>query len=274
MTGTPATERSAATPTDFTVLCCRPDQSLPQLRPADSPATGASGQIQRSASDELPDPPKIAAALGRVLQAAAPHETHFVGRRPGKAIDGLLTGRILVVGDDADLAAVVLRLLRKDLLGSVEVAYATSGQRTPVTDLWDLPRGLDAVTMAAGGEVDLVPLVRDDVGGVLVGVGYLGPVNGTVYVDEHRVLRGSAHRLRVEPDREKGLAVTITRRRFVGVGRRPKTTLGRAVQIGSMPTTVVRDGIPYERPMDRWTFYKHTEPLRLVRGVLSIGRSG
>ena len=48
----------------------------------------------------------------------------MVGRRPGKAIDGLLTGRMLVVGDDADLAAVALRLLRKDLLGAVEVAFA------------------------------------------------------------------------------------------------------------------------------------------------------
>jgi hypothetical protein len=40
------------------------------------------------------------------------------------------------------------------------------------------------------------------------------------------------------------------------------------VQIGTVATTVVRDGIPYDRPMDRWTFYKHTEPLRLVRGVI------
>ncbi|MEP6561516.1 MAG: hypothetical protein ABJD68_10660, partial [Nakamurella sp.] len=52
--------------------------------------------------------------------AAEPAVSH-VGRRQGKAIDGLLTGRVLVVGDDADLAAIVLRLLRKDLLGTVEV---------------------------------------------------------------------------------------------------------------------------------------------------------
>lgn len=216
----------------------------------------------------MQDTPKVGAAIRAILAAADRQERHYVGRRPGKSIDGLLTGRLLVVGDDADLAAVVLRLLRKNLLGSVEIAYAAPARRTPVTDLWDLPTGVPAVKMAGSGEVDLVPLVRDDVGGLIVGVGYLGPVNGTVYVDEHRVLRGAAHRLRVEPDREKGLAVTVTRRRFAGIGRRRKTTLGRAVQIGTMPTTVVRDGIPYGRPMDRWTFYKHTEPLRLVRGVL------
>jgi hypothetical protein len=229
-------------PSAFTVLCCRPGRSDPL------------------------DTTKAAAAIAGLIDACAPAEVQFVGRRPGKQIDPLLTGRVLVIGDDADLAAVVLRLLRKELLGSVEIAYA-SPRRTPVTDLWDLPLGIESVYLAAAGEVDPVPLVRDDVGGVLVGVGYLGPVNGTVYVDERRVLRGSAQRLRVEPDREKGLAVTVTHRRFAAIGRRPKTTLGRAVQIGTTATTVVSDGIGYPRPMERWTFYKHTEPLRLVRGV-------
>lgn len=205
--------------------------------------------------------------MDRILAACSGYPVQWVGRRPGKPIDGLLAGRVLVVGDDADLAAVALRLLRRGLLGSVEVAFAAA-RRTPVTGLWDLPHGVPAARLAATGEVDLVPLVRDDVGGVLVGVGYLGPVNGTVYVDEHRVLRGAAHRLRVEPDRDKGLAVTVTQRQIAGIGRRPKTTLGRAVQIGTVATTVVRDGIPYARPMERWTFYKHTEPLRLVRGMI------
>ena len=210
----------------------------------------------------------MAATFDRILAACSAREIHFVGRRPGKAIDGLLTGRLLVIGDDADLAAVVLRLLRKDLLGSVEVAYAPAA-RTPVVDLWVLPYGTAAIPFAASGSVDCVvdevPLVRDDVGGVLVGVGYLGPLTGTVYVDEHRVLHGAAQRLRVTPDRTKGLAVTVSRRRIIGIGPRPTTTLGRAVQIGTAPTTVLRDGIAYDRPMDRWTFYKHTEPLRLVR---------
>ncbi len=225
-----------------------------------------SGQTGGETPDPPPDAPKVAAAISTIVAATAPNRVHFVGRRPGKSIDGLLTGRILVVGDDADLAAVVLRLLRRDRLGEVEIVFAASA-RTPVTDLWGLPLGVRAVELAANGEVDLVPLVRDDVGGVLVGVGYLGPVDGTVYVDEHRVLRGAAHRLRVEPDREKGLAVTVIQRRFAGLGKAQRITRGRAVQIGSTPTTVVRDGISYDRPMDRWTFYKHTEPLRLVRGV-------
>ncbi len=248
------------------MLCCRPAPVESAPAPIGDEIAGESG-LSNSTTAVLEDVPKVAAAITSIVQAAAPNPVHYVGRRPGKPVDGLLTGRILVVGDDADLAAVVLRLLRKDRLDQVEVAYASPGGRTPVTDLWDLPVGVGAVQLAARGEVDLVPLVRDDVGGVLVGVGYLGPVNGTVYVDEHRVLRGAARRLRVVPDREKGLAVTVIRRRFGGLGKVKKITLGRAVQIGSTPTTVVRDGIPYDRPMDRWTFYKHTEPLRLVRGL-------
>lgn|GEM_PF-1403210 len=264
-------------PSVLTVLCCRPappanGASAPPGRLSDRVSGRPAGPIAGADQGDEPivaaDEPKTAAAIAKILAACAPLDVHFVGRRPGKQIDPLLAGRVLVVGDDADLAAVALRLLRKDLLGSVEIAYASPGRRTPVTDLWDLPLGPDAVRLAHTSEVDLVPLVRDDVGGVLVGVGYLGPVSGTVYVDERRVLRGAAHRLRVEPDREKGLAVTVTRRRFIGIGRRPTTTLGRAVQIGTVPSTVVRDGIPYPRPMDRWTFYKHTEPLRLVRGVV------
>lgn len=270
--------------TSFSVICCRPDPaggvatgtSPNSSDPTDSDPTDSDpGARDPGANRGVTAGPRAAAddqasraALLQVMRACAGQPAHFVGRRPGKQIDDLLTGRLLVVGDDADLAAVVLRLLRTQRLGAVEVAYASPRRRTPVSDLWDLPRGVPAVDLARSGEVDLVPLVRDDVGGVLVGAGYLGPVNGTAYVDELRVLRGPALRIKVEPDREKGLAVTVIHRRPLGIGRRPKTVPGRAVQIGTVPTTVVRDGIPYARPMDRWTFYRHTEPLRLVRGMV------
>ena len=68
------------------------------------------------------------------------------------------------------------------------------------------------------------------------------------------------------PHPDKGLAVTVAAHRVAGIlGPRPRTTLGRAVQIGMAPTTVRLDGREHPRPMDRWTFYRHTEPLRLVR---------
>ena len=189
-----------------------------------------------------------------------------MGRRPGKEIDGLLTGRVLVIGDDADLAAVAQRLLRRDCWGRSR-SPTRHRRRTPVTDLWALPHGVAAVDLARTGEVDPVPLVRDDVGGVLVGAGSLRPVNGTVYVDEHRVLGGPADRIEVEPDPAKGLAVTVIHRGSSASagGRAPPS--GVRCRSAPPPTTVIRDGVTYPRPMDRWTFYKHTEPLRLVRGL-------
>lgn len=179
----------------------------------------------------------------------------------------MLDGRLVVLGDDEDLAAVVLRLLRTERLASVIVAFA-SDVPTAVTDLWSLPLGGAAVDLALGGDPDLVPIVRDDVGGVLVGLASMSGVDGTVYVDETRVLSGRARHLLVEPDTAKGLTVTVIPHRLIGFGRRSRTFTGRAVQIGTIPTLVISDGRPSERKMDRWTFYKHTEPLRLVRGVL------
>jgi hypothetical protein len=202
-----------------------------------------------------------------ILAAVPDAAIHPVGPQPGKQIDPLLTGRVLVVGSDADLAAVALRLLRKDRLGSVELAYATTGP-TPVVRQHRLPTGPAAVQLARDGRADEVVLVRDDVGGVLVGRGEIGPITGgTVFVDEHNVLRGRAERITVTPDPARGLAVTVTRRRRVAglFGPRPVTTLGRAVQLGMAPTAVRLDGRDHPRPMDRWTFYKHTAPLRLVR---------
>jgi hypothetical protein len=203
-----------------------------------------------------------------MLEACADLPVHEVGPRPGKEIDDLLTEQVVVIGEDADLAAVVLRLLRRGALRSVIVAYAAV-RATAVTEIWSLPAGPAAIGLARKGEVDAVPLIRDDAGGVLVGVAQLTPVQGTVYVDENRVLSGSAQSVLVEPDPSGRVAVTIAKRRFLGtVGRRPVTVVGRAVEFGLGPgTAIIRDGVPYPRPMKRWVYYRHTEPLRLVRGV-------
>jgi hypothetical protein len=224
----------------MTVVCCRPNRES-----AEADAT-------------------VREALARCRA----DDVTFVGPRPGKEIDDVLdTDRVLVIGVDSDLAAVVLRLLRTERLNSVVVGYACD-VATSVTDLWSLPRGAAAVDLAMAGDPDIVPIVRDDVGGVLVGLGSLFPIQGTVYVDENRILSGGAAHLLVEPDTEKGLAVTVIPRRMLGFGRRARTFKGRAVQIGTVPAMVVSDGKVFDRRMDRWTFYKHTEPLRLIRGVL------
>ncbi|WP_093943867.1 hypothetical protein [Actinoalloteichus hoggarensis] len=200
---------------------------------------------------------------------------HRVSATPGKSeIDPLLTGlpeaRLLVHGTDADLAAVVLRLLRRELLGSVAVGYVPAEASSVVADLWGLPardpgRALD---LALSGDPDRVPLIRDDVGGVLLGRGVLGPLRGVAYCDDELVLRGQAGRLEVTPDpgAGEGLLVRTVRRSLFG--GRGASAAGRAVQIGCLPTRVVRDGVTHARPVNKWIWYRHTEDLRLVRGLV------
>jgi hypothetical protein len=218
-------------------------------------------------AEAAPDPAGQQPGLGSVLAALGDEQIHWVGRRPGKEIDHLLSGRILVIGDDTDLAAVASRLQRRELLADVVVAYAPV-RRTAVADLWSLPVGARAVPLARHGDPDLVPFLRDDNGGVLVGEATIGPLRGPVYIDEFRLLNGPARGLIVQPDAAKGLTVTLIHRRFGMLGRRSVTQQGRAVQIGTTPATLIADGRERDRQVERWTYYKHTEPMRLVRGVV------
>ncbi|MDT7712543.1 MAG: hypothetical protein QOG46_1232, partial [Pseudonocardiales bacterium] len=89
-----------------------------------------------------------------------------------------LNGRRLVVcGTDADLAAVLLRLLRTEALGAVPVGYVPVEASSAVARLWDLPVvPAAAASLALCGDPDSVPLVRDDAGGVLVGRGVVAPL--------------------------------------------------------------------------------------------------
>ncbi len=188
--------------------------------------------------------------------------------RPGRAdLDPLLAElgdrRLVVCGTDADLAAVLLRLLRTETLAAVAVGYVPLEASSAVARLWGLPMvPAAAASLALRGDPDRVPLVRDDSGGVLVGRGVVAPLDGVAYCDDQVVLRGRATRLEVTPDRELGLMVAVARRGILR--RRVRHTAGRAVQLGCTPTDVWRDGVA-ARTTDRWTWYRHTEDWNLIR---------
>ncbi len=190
-----------------------------------------------------------------------------VPARPGRddladVLDGLDGRRLVVCGTDADLAAVVLRLLRTELLPTVPVGYVASEAPSAVARLWGLPVApADAAAVALGAAPRPVPLLRDDAGGVLVGLGAVRAVRGVAYCDDEPVLRGAATRIEVTPDPRHGLLVRVVSRRLLR--RRVRVAAGRAVQLGCRPTEVVRDGVP-DRTRDRWTWYRHTEDLRLA----------
>jgi len=196
--------------------------------------------------------------------------------RPGRTeLDPVLAEhsprRIVVAGTDADLAAVLLRLLRTERL-DVEVAYLPHA-RSPASAAWGLPTGAAAAALAVSGTAAPVPLVRDDTGGVLVGRGEIRDVRGECYCDETLVLRGHARRLVVTPG-PGGIAVragwsgraadgrvrAVPARAPRGAG----SATGRAVQVGCEPAIVVADGVPHPRPIPRRTWYRHTTDWLLV----------
>jgi hypothetical protein len=191
-----------------------------------------------------------------------------VPARPGReqlaeVLAGLDGRRLVVCGTDADLAAVLLRLLRISSL-EVPVGYVPSSATSAVARLWGLPvEPTAAAERALHGRPDRVPLVRDDAGGVLVGLGVVRPLQGVAYCDDEVVLRGQASRLDVVPDRELGLVVRVVRRGLLG-RRAVRQAAGRAVQLGCVPTDVWRDGVA-DRTTERWTWYRHTEDWHLIR---------
>lgn len=195
-----------------------------------------------------------------------------VAARPGRDELALVLAeltapsRLVVAGTDADLAAVVLRLLRTERLAAVPVAYLPVSAESGVAAVWGLPTGAaEAGELALRGEPDPVPLVRDDVGGVLLGRGALTPMRGTVYCDDTLVLRGQANRLEVTPLAPDGVAVRAVR---VGIlGLRSASAVGRAVSVGCLPAGVLADGVAHPRTVSRWNWYRHTDPWRLVRGL-------
>lgn len=202
-----------------------------------------------------------ASRLARVPAALASVPAVRVPARPGRGdLDPLLDEhsprRLIVAGTDADLAAVLVRLLRRDLL-DVEVAFVPTRRRSPAAAAWGLPTDRSAAAaLALDGSAAAVPLIRDDSGGVLVGRGEIRGLRGETYCDDTLVLRGSVRRLVARPGPGGVSAVP---------GRGVRAATGRALQTGCVGARVVVDGVPHPREVTRWTWYRHTADWRLVR---------
>lgn len=200
-------------------------------------------------------------------------EVREVAAKPGKSVvDPLLkalNGRRLVVhGTDADLAAIVLRIMRLDLLGGTAVGFVPA-ERSVIPKLWGVPADpAAAARVAIGGEIDPIPLIRDDAGGVLLGLGVLRSVRGVAYCDDTTVLRGRASRVEVTPDPQGGEGLVVRVIHHGLLRNRVETTRGRAFQVGCLPVIPELDGVTFKRDVSRWTWYRHTADLRVVRGVL------
>ena len=121
-----------------------------------------------------------------------------------------------MVGSDADLAAVLTRLLRADRL-DVEVGHGT----------------MVGAGRARRGTARRVPLIRDETGHVIVGSAEWrgedgAPLHGEAVVDDTQLFDGEVAGVRVEPTPAMpGLRASVT-----GPGRR-RWVAGRAAQLGT-----------------------------------------
>ena len=175
--------------------------------------------------------------------------------------------RLVVVGADADLAAVLSRLLRAERL-DVELAYVPR-RRTPATRVYRLPAGRRAARRARRGSARRVTLIRDETGLVVVGrAGWLPAggrqlIHGEAVVDDTPLFDGDVAGVCIEPTLAvPGLRASVKNRAH-RIWRR--WVAGRAVQLGSTGAAVVRDGVPAARASRRSTFYRHVEGWLLVR---------
>jgi hypothetical protein len=165
-------------------------------------------------------------------------------------------GSVRLRGPVPALAAVLAQLLKADRSAQVPVAWEPAGDR----DSLSLARDLGVGT----GEERELCLVRDDHGGVLLHHGRIEAAGDgrrslsrriglAAHHDDITVADGEITRIDVRPDWRAVDTIGVT---VMTQPLRPtRHTSGRALQVASDPARVVRDGVPYPRPVSRWTWY-------------------
>lgn len=171
--------------------------------------------------------------------------------------------RVVVIGGDAALAAVLTHLLRHERL-DVELAYVPE-TRTPACKIYRLDHGSKAAKHAMEGTARPTPLIRDDLGVALVGLALLtGPegekLTGETYVDQQLLFSGVANGVEICPT---ATAPGLQAARIGGFRR--KWAKGRAAQTGAVSARLVRDGILERKTLKRSTFYRDVNDWLLVR---------
>ena len=185
------------------------------------------------------------------------------GLAPGQAPDrGVVApaaeaDALLVRGPVPALAAVLTTLWKAGRTADVPVSWEPAGGG----DSTALARALGIGT----GVARELGLVRDDHGGVLLHHGRLEAagddrrrplarrLGAQAHHDAAKIADGQITRIDVRPDWRAVDTLDVT---VMTLPLRPgRRTSGRAVQIACDPARVVRDGVPYPRPVSRWTWY-------------------
>jgi hypothetical protein len=176
--------------------------------------------------------------------------------RPGDVAGAADAERVLVRGPVHALSAVLTVLLKAGRTAAVPVAWEPAADR----DSTGLARDLG---IGVGQPRDLT-LVRDDHGGVLLHHGRIEAAGDgrrslsrrlglQAHHDDIKVADGEVTRLDVRPDWRAVDTIGVTV--MVQPLRPTQRTSGRALQVASDPARIVRDGVPFPRPVNRWTWY-------------------
>jgi hypothetical protein len=176
--------------------------------------------------------------------------------RPADVAAAGTADSVRVRGPVSGLAAVLTVLLKADRSAEVPVAWEPSADPAATALAADLGIGT--------GEPRSLTLVRDDHGGVLLHHGRVEAAGSgrptlsrriglQAHHDDLKIADGEITRIDVRPawDAVDTIGVTV-----MTLPLRPtRQTSGRALQIASDPARIVRDGVPFPRPVSRWTWY-------------------
>lgn len=214
------------------------------LRCGDIPVPIALASLPTTQTDEVPD----VAVIDELL--------------PVLAADSL--PRLIVLGADAALAAVLTHLMRTERL-HVEVGYVPV-ETTYASRVYQTATGNSAAKIALEGRAIETPLIRDDTGTVLVGRASITGVEGAkldgeAYVDDTMLFSGQVTTMLISPT----MTMPGVRARVRKGLRKRGWVAGRAAQLGTPGAIVTRDGITGERTVARSTFYRFEQPWLLVR---------
>jgi hypothetical protein len=163
---------------------------------------------------------------------------------------------VAVRGPVPALAAVLTLLLKAQRSAQVPVAWEPAADKGSLTLARDIGVGT--------GEQRELGLVRDDHGGVLLHHGRIEAAGDgrrslsrrlglQAHHDDIKVADGEITRIDVRPD--WGAVDTIGVTVMLQPLRPTRHTSGRALQMASDPARILRDGVPFPRPVSRWTWY-------------------
>lgn len=199
--------------------------------------------------------------------------------------------RVIVVGTDAALSAVLTRMMRGDYLWA-EVAFVPVGESVAARN-WGLD---DPWTVALEGTVRPVPLIRTDLGIAVAGSATItgwepGEITAEVIVNDHVLLRHEGREgvlfdgvfgarlvpmvdapgiAAVRMNEPESLELTFRQRLAYRLARATplaadSLATGRAVQAGGPALAVTVDGVRHKRKLERSTFYRHLRDLQIIR---------